>query len=45
VPSDLKLKSVESLSLPGEFGRWIKACERWLSVEELYRCYHWKEEL
>jgi superfamily II DNA/RNA helicase len=45
VPLDLKAKGVESLSLRGEFGRWLKARERWLSVEELHRSYKWKEDL
>ncbi|TGH24100.1 MAG: DUF1998 domain-containing protein, partial [Aphanocapsa feldmannii 277cI] len=27
------------------FGRWIKARERWLSIEDLYRTYKWNDDL
>ena len=45
VPAELSAKGVESLSLRGEFGRWLKARERWLSVEELHRSFKWKDDL
>jgi hypothetical protein len=45
VPAELKNRGVEGLSLRGEFGRWLKARERWHSVEDLYRSFKWKDDL
>ncbi len=33
------------LSLRSSFGRWLKARERWLSVEELHSSLKWKDDL
>ena len=40
-----RLQRLEGLSLRGAFGRWLKARERWLSVEELHRGLKWKDDL
>ena len=45
VPPELKNRGVEGLSLRGEFGRWLKARERWRSIEDLHRSFKWKDEL
>ena len=45
VPQELRNRGVEGLSLRGEFGRWLKARERWLSAEDLYRTLKWKDDL
>jgi superfamily II DNA/RNA helicase len=45
VPTDLKNRGAEGLSLRSEFGRWLKARERWTSVDELHRSLKWKEDL
>ena len=45
VPAELRSQRIEGLSQRSEFGRWLKARERWLSVEELHRSYKWKDDL
>jgi len=45
VPAELKKRGIEGLSHRSEFGRWLKARERWLSVEELHRSFKWKDDL
>jgi len=45
VPGELKNRGIEALSLRGEFGRWLKARERWRSVEDLHRTFKWKDDL
>lgn len=46
VSSDVKTPGLEGLSIKGAFGRWLKAQERWLSVEDLYRTYKkWNDNL
>ena len=37
VTAEQRLQRLEGLSLRGAFGRWLKARERWLSVEALHR--------
>lgn len=45
VTAEQRLQRLEGLSLRGAFGRWLKARERWLSVEELHRGLKWKDDL
>jgi hypothetical protein len=45
VTAEQRLQRLEGLSLRGAFGRWLKARERWLSVEELHRSLKWKDDL
>jgi hypothetical protein len=45
VPGAEEFRGLEGLSLRGEFGRWLKARERWLSVEELHAGLKWKDAL
>ena len=48
VPRDARgreFRGLEGLSLRGEFGRWLKARERWLSVQELHASIKWDEAL
>jgi hypothetical protein len=45
VTAEQRLQRLEGLSLRGAFGRWVKARERWLSVEELHRSLKWKDDL
>ena len=45
VSAEQRLQRVEALSLRGAFGRWLKARERWLSVEELHRGLKWNDDL
>ena len=48
VPRDARgreFRGLEGLSLRGEFGRWLKARERWLSVQELHAGLKWDEPL
>lgn len=45
VTAEQRLQRLEGLSLRGAFGRWLKARERWMSVEELHRGLKWKDEL
>ena len=45
ITAEQRLQRLEGLSLRGAFGRWLKARERWLSVEELHRGLKWKDDL
>ncbi|MFN7899492.1 MAG: DEAD/DEAH box helicase [Synechococcaceae cyanobacterium] len=45
VTDEQRKQRLEGLSLRGAFGRWLKARERWLSVEELHRGLKWKDDL
>jgi very-short-patch-repair endonuclease len=45
VTAEQRIQRLEGLSLRGAFGRWLKARERWLSVEELHRGLKWKDDL
>lgn len=48
VPRDARgreFRGLEGLSLRGEFGRWLKARERWLSLEGLHAGLKWDEAL
>ena len=45
VTAEQRLQRLEGLSLRSVFGRWLKARERWLSVEELHRGLKWKDDL
>ena len=45
VTAEQRLQRLEGLSLRGAFGRWLKARERWLSVEELHRGLKWNDDL
>ncbi len=48
VPRDARgkgFRGLEGLSLRGEFGRWLKARERWLSQEDLHATLKWNEAL
>ena len=43
--SKKRANGVEALSIKGAFGRWLKARERWLSVEDYYLTLKWDEDL
>ncbi len=48
VPRDARgkeFRGLEGLSLRGEFGRWLKARERWPSQEDLHSTLKWDEDL
>ena len=48
VPRDARgreFRGLEGLSLRGEFGRWLKASQRWRSLQELHAGLKWDEAL
>jgi hypothetical protein len=48
VPRDARgkeFRGLEGLSLRGEFGRWLKARERWPSLEDLHTTLKWDDDL
>ena len=45
LPTKTKSTELESLSIKGAFGRWLKARERWLSIEDLYHSYKMNDDI